>query len=154
VEEALNTYRNCCYKATAVLIGAATEGLILELRDEFLNGLKAAGRKPPKSLDAWQVKTITDVILKSDLLADLLAESKTTSDDSLRQLHEQAETRLSPCAAEFRKTRNAAGHPAILDPVHPADVHANMLLFPSTAKMLMQLTNWVKKHYVPIGPAG
>src|SRR5262245_2301142 len=36
VEEALNTYRACCYKATAVLIGAAVENLVLMLRDKLL----------------------------------------------------------------------------------------------------------------------
>jgi hypothetical protein len=147
VEEALNTYRNCCYKATAVLIGAASEGMVLELRDVFLDKLKAAGKKVPKGLDAWQIKTVMDAILDCDLLPDLLVEAKKSGDEGLRQLHEQAEARLSPCAAEFRKTRNAAGHPAILDPVEPADVHCNMLLFPSTARTLSQLTEWVKAHY-------
>jgi hypothetical protein len=147
VEEALNTYRACCYKATAVLIGAAVERLVLDLRDELLPRLKARNIQVPKGLDAWQVKTVLEAAAKQ-LLADLDREAKRTKDDDLRKLLDNAQARLQPVAAEFRKTRNEAGHPASLDPVHPADIHANLLLFPTTAKLFAQLKEWVLKYYV------
>jgi hypothetical protein len=110
--------------------------------------LKARGDQVPKDLDeAWQVKKVLELIADK-VLRDLSADAKRRKDDELRLLHEDAEARLRPVAAEFRKTRNAAGHPASLGPVHPADVHANMLLFPSTAKLLARLKKWVTDYYV------
>jgi hypothetical protein len=146
VEEALNTYRACCYKATAVLIGAAVEKLVLALRDELVARLDAKGITPPKGLEAWQVKTALEAAAKR-ILHDLASEVKKTKDDRLRKLLEDAEARLAPIAAEFRRTRNDAGHPASLAPVNPADVHCNLLLFPSTAKVLQGLTKWITEYY-------
>jgi hypothetical protein len=147
VEEALNTYRASCYKATAVLIGAAVEKLILDLRDTLHTRLRATNRRVPKGLDAWQVKTALEAAERM-LLDDLNNEVKSTNDENLRKLLEEAEARLSPIAADFRRTRNSAGHPASLDPVNPADVHANLLLFPFTANLLARLKDWVTGHYV------
>jgi hypothetical protein len=147
VEEALNTYRACCYKATAVLIGAAIEHLVLVLRDELVHRLKARRATVAKGLEVWQVKTILEAIAKQ-ILPDLAGDArKKPSDESLRNLVAEAQARLQPTAAEFRKIRNDAGHPASLDPVKPADVHANLLLFPSTAKLLLGLTKWVADYY-------
>src|SRR5262249_24875544 len=73
VEEALNTYRACCYKATAVLIGAAVERLVFSLRDELAPRLKKRGTKPIKGLDAWQAKTALEAVaqqLRPDLASD------------------------------------------------------------------------------------
>ncbi len=146
VEEALNTYRACCYKATAVLIGAAVENLILDLRDALVVNLKAKQIRLPKGVEAWQVKTALEAIADK-VLVDLNDEAKKTKDDGLRKLRDDAEARLHPIAADFRKTRNDAGHPASLEPVHSADVHANLLVFPYTAKLLGRLKEWVNKHY-------
>jgi hypothetical protein len=80
-------------------------------------------------------------------LDDLADEFKKTKDENVRKLREDAESRLAPIAAEFRRTRNSAGHPASLDPVNPADVHANLLLFPSAVNLIARLKEWVIKHY-------
>jgi hypothetical protein len=146
VEEALNTYRACCYKATAVLIGAAVENLVLILRDELRRRLEARGLKPSKGLTAWQAKTALEAVAKQ-ILPDLAGEAKKTGDDQLRQLSEEAAAMLQPAAAEFRKTRNDAGHPASLTPVNAHGVHASLLMFPSTAKLLQRLTRWVTDYY-------
>jgi hypothetical protein len=146
VEEALNTYRTCCYRATAVLIAAAIERLVLDLRDELFKLLNAKSFVVPKGLSAWQVKTVVEAIAEK-LIPDLANDAKTKKDEQIRKLQDDAEARLHPIAAEFRKTRNDAGHPASLDPVHPADVHANLLLFPYTAKLLSRLREWVLTYY-------
>jgi hypothetical protein len=48
VEEALNTYRTCCYKATAVMMGAAVENLVMNLRDALQRRPGANPAKDPK----------------------------------------------------------------------------------------------------------
>jgi hypothetical protein len=146
LEEALKTYRACCYKATAVLIGAAVETLVLELRDSLTRGLTAAGKHIPKGLTGWQIKAMVEAIAKQ-ILPDLKGEANRCGDGSIRRMLEEADSRLLPIAAEFRRLRNDAGHPASLDPVNPTDVHANLLLFPSTAKLLRSLTTWVAGFY-------
>jgi hypothetical protein len=145
VEEALKTYAACCYKAAAVVIGAAVENLVFTLRDELLKHLSSRGAKPIKDLKDWRAKTVLDAIADK-ILPDLKANAK-NGDDTIRQLSEDAQARLQPIAAEFRKIRNDAGHPASLTPVNPADVHANLLLFPSTAKLLCKLAAWVAAYY-------
>src|SRR5262249_1031797 len=105
VEEALNTYRACCYKATAVLIGAAVERLVFSLRDELAPRLKKRGTKPIKGLDAWQAKTALEAVAQQ-LRPDLASDAKKTGDEATRKLFEDAAARLQLVAAEFRKTRN------------------------------------------------
>jgi hypothetical protein len=50
VEEALKTYAASCYKATAVMIGAAAERLVLDLRDAIQARLKQLGKPVNKKL--------------------------------------------------------------------------------------------------------
>ncbi len=146
IEEALNTYRTCCYKATAVMIGAAVENLVMNLRDELQHRLAATDAKVPKGLTEWAAKKVLEAIADK-ILPDLAADGRKSGDEAIRNLSEEAEARLRPAAAEFRKTRNDAGHPASLTPVNPADVHCNLLLFPSTAKLLQRLSRWVGDYY-------
>jgi hypothetical protein len=147
VEEALSTYRLCCYKATAMLIGAAIELLVLDLRDCLVDGLKRSGKAPSANLNGWMVKVIVESIA-DQVLPDLKGEVNRTKDQALRKLHEDADSRLLPLAAEFRRLRNHAGHPATLGPVDPVSAHANLLLFPATAKLLANLKKWVAAYYV------
>jgi len=81
------------------------------------------------------------------LIADMTTELKKGKNDDLRKLVEDAEARLLPLAADFRKLRNDAGHPTSLDPIHQADVHCNMLVFPMTAKLFASLKKWVCENY-------
>jgi hypothetical protein len=145
VEEALSTYRACCYKAAAVLIGAAVENLVLDVRDELVDRMKRRGEKPRKQLTSDRVKEVTDAIF-DHVMPDLISECKRSP--NLRRLKEETESRLKPCAADFRRLRNDAGHPASLGTVRATDVHANLLLFPSTARMLLELKTWITSHYV------
>ncbi len=147
VVEALSTYRTCCYKATALLIGAAVETLVLELCDALVHGLHKAHRTVPSGLKKWQVKTAVEAAAKQ-ILPDLSGEAKRAGSEELKRLADEADSRLLPIAAEFRRLRNDAGHPASLGPVNAADVHANLLHFPSTAKLLRRLSDWVTAFYV------
>jgi hypothetical protein len=148
VEEALDTYRACCYKATAVLIGAATENLLSVLRDELIKCLKNSHRTPSKKLEnAWKASELLDEVTKR-ISPDLKGEVTKTKDKYLGQLSQELDAKLPAVASEFRKTRNDAGHPASLQPVSQADVHCNLLLFPATARLIGQLREWITKFYV------
>lgn len=148
VAEALRTYRACCYKATAVLIGAALENLILGLRDALSARARSTDRRWRERLDGWKIKQVTEAISERVLIDLELDSRKNPSDANLRRLRDDAECRLMPIAAEFRKLRNEAGHPANLDPIEATDVHANLLLFPNAARLLCRLKDWVVAYYV------
>lgn len=146
-EEAIKAYSASCYKAAAVMIGAAAECLILCLRDQLASSLKNQHANVPAKLDDRSIKNVVEAIydkIKSDLNTD----AKRTKNPETKFLSEEVESRLLPVALELRKTRNNAGHPASLSSINPADVHCGLLLFPSVAKMLTKLTAWVANFYV------
>ncbi len=64
VDEALSTYNTNCFRATAVMIGAAAESMALELRDAVVAGVKNAGRAPAKDLTDFRVKRVLDALHK------------------------------------------------------------------------------------------
>lgn len=98
VEEALNTYNACCYKATAVMIGAAVEALVLDLRDTLVTHLKAKSIPVPKDLGVWQAKTVLEMIAKT-ILPELTNHAKREKgNEDLRRLLEDAGYRLEPLA--------------------------------------------------------
>ena len=118
----------------------------LQNRERFLI-LSLSSRTRP----AMQSRTIRADVLNGARKVSRLGEctdAKRRPDEIVRKLREDAESRLLPIAAEFRRLRNDAGHPASLGPVDPADVHANLLLFPSTAKLFKRLRDWVVSYYV------
>ena len=148
VEEAIRTYYACCYKAAAILIGAAVENLVLDLRVTLVPRLKTKGYTVSREMEGWQIKSVIEAIadrIIPDLQSDV---GKNKTDDILRKLQEDADCRLHPIAAEFRRLRNSAGHPASLEPVIPSDVHSNLLMFPSSAKLLIALKHWSANYYV------
>jgi hypothetical protein len=58
ITEALNTFNAACFKATAVMVGAAAESLVLGVRDALVARLQALGQSVPGGLNDWRVKRI------------------------------------------------------------------------------------------------
>jgi hypothetical protein len=140
IREALATYNANCFKATAVLVGAAAEAEILALRDILGVRLEALGRPRPSELDDWRIKRVTDCIER------LLTEQKKTMP---RELFEIFESYWSAFTFQVRASRNAAGHPKSIEPVEEQAVHAALLIFPELLKLAKMLKDWVStKIYV------
>jgi hypothetical protein len=123
LEEGLRTYNAVCWKAAAVMVGAAAESLILELRDALTAKLVILGRTGSKDLQDWRIKRVLDAVQKeigahkADMGNDL-----GTAFDSYWPAFTQA----------IRATRNEAGHPVSVAPVTPEAVHAGLLYFLSS----------------------
>jgi hypothetical protein len=66
LEEALKTYNTGCFKSTAIMLGTASESVILELRNVLVKRITDIGRAPAKKLSHWQIKTVLDA-LKADI---------------------------------------------------------------------------------------
>src|SRR3989454_10881710 len=58
IAEALNTFNAACFKATAVMVGAAAESLVLEVRDGLVAKLQALSQPVPSGLSDWRVKRL------------------------------------------------------------------------------------------------
>lgn len=142
LEEALKTYNANCYKACAVMVGAAAERLILELRDALVVRIANLGRPIPKKqhdkLNDWRIKTIYDAIS-----VELQAQRQNMSN----KLAEAFVAYWPAFVQQVRSVRNDAGHPNSIAPVTQESVHAALLVFPEYAKLASELQTWVSKSY-------
>ena len=142
IEEALRTYRATCYKAAAVMVGAATESVVLDVRDALVARLAASGvtfapsGKERQGLDSWKIKAVLDQ------LQQVLDRCKGAMP---RELLEEYTSYWSGISHHARFARNDAGHPSSPDPVREETVHAALLLFPVHAELAIRLVGWIPK---------
>jgi hypothetical protein len=123
------------FKAAAVMVGAAAESVILDLRDNAVQKLKSLRQPIPKPLEDWRIKTVSD---------GLRAFLEGHQSKFARELREPFEAYWSAFAQQIRAARNDAGHPTNVDPVTPDTVHASLLIFPELVRLANGLSVWVK----------
>jgi hypothetical protein len=142
LDEALRTYNVACYKACAVMVGAAAERLILEVRDELVGRIKQLTKAIPKKqldkLSDWRIKIIFDAIT---------AELQPQQQQMGNKLSEAFFAYWPAFVQQVRAVRNDAGHPTSISPVIPESVHAALLIFPEYAKLASDLQDWIKTSY-------
>ena len=135
IDEALSTYAAGCFKATAVMVGVATESIVLTLRDAIVARLGVLGQPIPKKLNDWRCKTVLDAI------GNTANSYKSTMTTPLRESYEAywpAFTQL------VRSARNEAGHPASVAGVGEEAGHSSLLVFPELLKLGDRLGDWIK----------
>ena len=138
LEEALNTYSSNCYKAAAVMIGASTESIVLNLRDILVEGLRKSNQTIPKKLQDWRIKRILDGIKQ---------EFENQKSNMPYKLAESFEAYWPAFTQQIRTSRNDAGHPKSIEPVTHETVHASLLIFPELTKLSTELLEWIKHQY-------
>jgi hypothetical protein len=138
VSEALKAYNSDCFRAAAVMIGAAAESIVLELRDNLVVKMKSLGQNAPTNLVDWRIKQVFDA------LTGLLDNRKNLMD---RRLKESYESFWQAFGGQLRMTRNEAGHPTSVAPVTWETAHAALLVFPELAKLASELNAWVSTSY-------
>lgn len=138
IVEALNTYNSSCYKATAVMVGGASESLILHFRDALVKRMQDLKHKIPSGLNDWRIKRVLDSI------ESIMAAKKSALPRSLANAFD---TYYSAFTGQIRIVRNDAGHPKSVDPVSQDMVQASLLIFPELAKLMHELHSWVNKGY-------
>ncbi len=134
LREGLASFAAGLHKSAAVMVGAASESLILELRDTTVARLSSLSRSSPKQLTDWRVKTVLDA------LHSLLNDKKASLPHPLR---EEFEAYFLAFAQQIRAGRNDAGHPSSIDPVTDDGVHASFLVFPELARLAAELRAWI-----------
>lgn len=78
LNEGLDCYVRDLHKAGAVMIGAASEAMALNLRDIVVGSVKTSGESLPRGLEDWQVKKVLTA------LKSFFDERKKQMDPSLR----------------------------------------------------------------------
>lgn len=131
----MQCYVTGLYKASAVMVGAAAESIILELKDVVTTKLGQIKRSVSKDIKDWRVKTIMN---------GLRALFETEKAKFPNPLREEYEGYWSAFTQQIRATRNDAGHPSSIDPITPEAVHASLLIFPELAKLANKLRTWVE----------
>lgn len=137
LSEGLDCYVSGHFKAAAIMVGAASESVILELRDLTIEHWIKAGAAISSDLRAAKIRTITNAL------------GKHFTSESHRfdlRLRDMFEANWSALAHQIRSARNEAGHPSAIDPVTPDSVHAALLVFPELVRLVHQLSEWVKAH--------
>jgi hypothetical protein len=138
ITEALNTFNAACFKATAVMVGAAAESLVLEVRDALVARLQVLGQPTPPDLADWRVKRVLSAL-------ERLITAKRNSLPA--PLFERFEANWPAFTHQIRTARNDAGHPVTVEPVTPEEVHASLLIFPELATLAQQLQEWTRTNY-------
>lgn len=134
IEEALTTYNCACFRAAAVMTGAASETLVLDLRDGIVSRLGALGRTPAAQLGDWRAKTILDAIAVELTLHVRAMPAK---------LREAFQYTWPAFLQQIRAGRNDAGHPSSVSPISGESVHASLLTFPELFKLSIDLQSWI-----------
>ena len=137
VEEALKTYNADCFKAAAVMIGAATESVLLELRNTLVERIQALGQSPSKKLRSWKIKEVLDAIGR---------ELESRKGNMGKKLAEDFESYWPAFTQQIRAARNDAGHPSNIKPLTLDTVHASLLIFPELVKLACALKSWMQKN--------
>jgi hypothetical protein len=134
LREGLACFNARLHKAAAVMLGAASESVILELRDAVTAKLQTLGATVPSKLTDWRMKVLLDALRA-------FFESKKVS--FARELREEFEAYFQAFQQPIRAARNDAGHPTSVDPVREEAVHASFLLFPELVRLASSLKDWV-----------
>ena len=138
IAEALNTFNAACFKATAVMVGAASESVVLGIRDTLVTRLQTLDQTVPSGLGDWRIKRVLSTVEAT------LRTKKTTMPSSL---FERLEANWPAFTHQIRTSRNDAGHPVSVEPVTAEEVHASLLIFPQLGMLATQLSNWIGSEY-------
>ena len=138
LEEALKTYNSNCFRASAVMIGVASESIVLKLRNVLVEKMQKLGKSIPKDLKDWKIKPIIDCIKK---------QIENCKSSIPKDTYNKFDNYWTPMVSQIRFIRNDAGHPKDINIIKEEDVHASLLIFPELVKMSNEIENWIKKSY-------
>lgn len=134
IEEALRTYNSTCYKASAVMVGAASESLVLAVQESLKKRMDDLSITQPRDLKDWRIKKV---------LFGIETAIRQRKQAIPAPLFESFEAYWPAFTHQIRTARNDSGHPSSITPVTPDNVHASLLIFPELAKLTDSLIDWI-----------
>ncbi|HHF0510944.1 MULTISPECIES: hypothetical protein [Vibrio diabolicus subgroup] len=138
LEEGVNCFASNFHKSASVMVGAASEAIILELRDKVIEKLHAKAIPLPKGIDDWRIKTITNA------LRSFFEQKKKAFENNLK---EEYEAYWPAFTQQIRAVRNNAGHPTDISPISADTVHASFLIFPELFVLANKLADWLDTEF-------
>lgn len=141
MEESIQAFRASCYRAADVMLGCASESVMVDLIQAFHDALPA-GRRQNFERDA--IRPLSIARRFGAFRQRLIAARNHLPPD----LDEDLELRLDAIFALIRKARNDSGHPNIRT-TSRATAHGNLLLFPSYCERAYGLMAYFGANPVP-----
>lgn len=138
LDEALQTYNANCFRASAIMLGCASERLILNLAEILVIKIKNNGDKPSKKLNSWMISQIIDGIEH-----ELNQKRKVFPD----QLSKRYKKYWPVFVQVIRDARNKAGHPVDIESIGKSDVHSTLLIFAYFVELNKELEKWVLNNW-------
>jgi hypothetical protein len=138
VEEAVHSFNNNCARSAAVMLGCASEKMLLLLCDAFEAAISDGAKKTQFTSD---INAKWMILHKYKTLRDRLDRMV----DGRKLPREHADTVSSELPAGFellRRCRNAAGHPDVPGNVDPDTVFLNLRMFTEYARRVQALTTY------------
>lgn len=138
IKEALRTYNTNCVKASAVMVGAATESLVLLIQDTLISRMDSLGLSKPRDLSDWRMKKVVTAI------ENIIKQKKSIMPNDL---YESFEAYWPAFTHQIRTARNESGHPSSIAPVTQDTVHASLLIFPELGILVDRLKDWIDNFF-------
>lgn len=138
LEEAVHALNTGCFKASAVMLGCASEQLILILHEVFAGAIQ-----DPKKRKAFSKSYRWTIYSKFNRLRSGL-ESMIETGKLPRELHEAVRSDLVSGFELIRRHRNSGGHPDIPSNIRRETIFLNLTFFPEYARQVLQLIEYFK----------
>ncbi len=136
MEEAQRTFRARCFRAAAVLIGAASECLIVDLARAMLDHDESQTNSERRDLDTDKVSRKIDGITK------VLSRRKPDMPDELQHSYSAS---WHGIVERIRVARNKAGHPEKIETGEFGNVYTSFILFQDYAPLTYELIEWIEQ---------
>ncbi|WP_438029092.1 hypothetical protein [Sorangium sp. So ce233] len=142
LEEAVRAFNSGCPKASAVLLGGASEMAILDLIQVFGNAISDPQRKAKFEKETSGNSQISTRYSALKDRLDLMVSAKRLERDMVETVRNEL-----PGAFELiRRIRNAAGHPEIPQNVEPDMVFLNLRIFNEYARRVYVLVEHFRSN--------
>jgi len=136
ISEAVECYAAGFFKSSAVMVGAASESMIVDLIELVKSKLATDELPVPNDLNDWRI------LIATKALTDIF-DARIPRKKPHRELRERYDAQWKGFAGQLRTTRNDAGHPTSVEPVTDDMVHASLLIFPEFAGLASALVDWL-----------
>jgi hypothetical protein len=140
LREGLNCFRSGNFLGSAVMVGVASERILVLLRDAIHSAILQEDRRK-KLMEATENQTAKRIYETVESKIDPIMEQLPTD------LRESIGTELEGIFHEIRRTRNNAGHPTGKT-IERDEANALLQLFPVYAKSAYALMSWLTQHSV------
>lgn len=138
--EAVDAFNAGCYRASAVMLGVASEQLVLLLIDVMSSAITDGDKKAKfeKAVQSWQIHTRYRAL--KDRLDGMVEAKKLPTHHA-----ETVKSELGGVFELLRRYRNASGHPNVPGAVDAETVFLNLRTFVEYARRVLALAEYLRE---------